>query len=152
MSPPAGGSVVHGRLGGVEDLGGPSNRSFGLTVGGILLGLGLLRLVLVLPDRPGAFTVVLLAAGLGLCAAALWAAGWLTRPNRAWMALGRLLARVANPVILLLVFAVAFVPIGLVLRWRGHDPLRARPGAPGASHWVEPDRATPLAAGMGNQF
>jgi hypothetical protein len=70
--------------------------------------------------------------------------------NRAWFGFSLLLSRVMNPVVMALMFLVAFVPMGLVMRlWR--DPLvrRRRPGA--ASYWVARDPAEP-GHSMKNQF
>ena len=75
----------------------------------------------------------------------------LLRPlNIAWFKFSLLLNKIVNPIVMLGVFLVAFVPMGLVMRlWR--DPLlhRRRPGA--ASYWVARD---PAEAGhsMKNQF
>src|SRR5215470_20269344 len=45
--------------------------------------------------------------------------------NRAWFRFSLLLSRIVNPVVMLLVFVVVFVPMGLAMRlWR--DPLLRR--------------------------
>jgi hypothetical protein len=48
---------------------------------------------------------------------------------RGWMQLGLLLNRVTTPLILGIVFVLAFVPMGTVMRLLGHDPMRRRPSA-----------------------
>jgi Kef-type K+ transport system membrane component KefB len=45
---------------------------------------------------------------------------------RGWMRLGLLINRVTTPLILGIVFALAFVPMGAVMRLLGHDPMRRR--------------------------
>ena len=62
------------------------------------------------------------------------------------MRLGALLHRVANPVILHLIYWGAIAPTGLVLRLLGQDPLRLRFDAAAATYWIDrdPARATTL--------
>ena len=52
-----------------------------------------------------------------------------------WMRIGGLLHVVVSPVLLVLFFFGAVVPIGLALRLFGKDPLRLRRGA--GSYWIE---------------
>ena len=53
--------------------------------------------------------------------------------NRVWLRLGLVLYKVVNPVAMGLVFFATVVPIGLIMRVLGKDPLRlARPRAPRA--------------------
>ena len=71
--------------------------------------------------------------------------------NILWFKLGLLLHRIANPVVMLAVFAVVFVPAGLIMRlW--HDPLRLRrmPDAP--SYWIDRQQLELPAGSMRNQF
>jgi hypothetical protein len=69
--------------------------------------------------------------------------------NLVWFRFGLLLHRVMNPLIMFLMFALVFVPGGLLMRiW--HDPLGARrKGA--ASYWVERERGKSISS-MSNQF
>lgn len=70
--------------------------------------------------------------------------------NRAWFRLGLLLNRIVNPVVMLLVFLVAFVPMGLAMRiWR--DPLLRRRRPEAASYWIAREPAAP-GHSMKNQF
>lgn len=57
--------------------------------------------------------------------------------NRLWTKLGLELHRIVTPVALLVVFCVAVLPTGLVLRALGKDPLRLRfdPGA--KTYWID---------------
>ena|SRR5438034_1071185 len=52
-----------------------------------------------------------------------------------WMRIGGLLHVVVSPILLVLFFFGAVVPIGLALRLFGKDPLRLRRGA--GSYWIE---------------
>ena len=58
-------------------------------------------------------------------AAALSILSWWKRPlNRAWTRLGVLLGQIATPLVLALLFLLAFVPLGLILRIREFRPFR----------------------------
>ena len=113
---------------------GPSNRSFGLTVGGILLAIAGVRFYYF---GLGLANEILLGVGGLLVILAGLAPAILTVPNRLWMALGRVLFRVVNPVIMLLMYVVCIVPFGLILRAVGYDPLKRRFDAASPSYWVE---------------
>ena len=99
-------------------------------------------------------TTVVLVGGIALAAA--FAVVSLVKPailgplNRAWFRLSLLLHRIVNPVVLLLIFVVAFVPMGFLMRfWR--DPLMSKKRSGLSSYWIERD---PKESGgsMRNQF
>jgi Saxitoxin biosynthesis operon protein SxtJ len=50
----------------------------------------------------------------------------LVYPNRAWMGLARILSFVVTPIILALIFFIVVMPIGVIKRLFGWDPLRRR--------------------------
>ena len=95
---------------------------------------------------------------IGACAvAAVLAALTVAKPsllgplNRAWFRLGLLLNRVVNPVVMLLMFLVAFVPMGLAMRlWR--DPLLRRRRPDAATYWVAREPASEAGHSMRNQY
>lgn len=76
-------------------------------------------------------------SALGLAALALIRPGVLRPFTRLWLGLGHVLHRITNPVILGLIFCVAMVPIGLLWRLIGKDPLRLRRDPHAASYWLE---------------
>ncbi len=128
---------------------GPTNRSFGYTVGGILIGLMLLRWLI--SGKFTTFSITLTAIGAVLVLLALVAPATLTIPNRLWMKLGLLLFAIVNPVVMFLIYATTFVPIGLFMRWRGHDPLAAAFDREASTYWI--DRAKDAdPSSMRNQF
>lgn len=128
---------------------GPSNRSFGYTVGGILIGLMLLRWLI--SGTFTSFAIGLTAIGAVLVLLALVAPAMLTVPNRLWMKLGLLLFAIVNPVVMFLIYATTFVPIGLFMRWRGQDPLAASFDRNASTYWI--DRAPGAdPSTMRNQF
>ena len=126
-----------------------SDRGFGLTVGGILLLIALVRAYFYglgwVQYALGGMAVALLVLGL-------IAPGSLRGLNRAWMKLGLILFKVVNPIVLALIYGTTMVPIGLVMRARGHDPLRLRLDPEADSYWIPRDPPGPAPETMSNQF
>lgn len=72
--------------------------------------------------------------------------------NRAWMQLGLLLHKITNPLVLGLAFFLTIVPIGLIMRLIGHDPLRLKRDAAAASYWIERKPPGPPPSSFPRQF
>jgi hypothetical protein len=98
----------------------PTDRKFGLTIGVILLAIAIARWLL---GSHFAFTMVCLAVGALLVLLGVLKPDVLAPLNKAWMKLGLLLAKFVNPIIMLVLFAMVFVPIALFMRVRGRDQL-----------------------------
>jgi hypothetical protein len=129
---------------------GPSNLNFGLSVGGILCAIGLLRW-----HWKGAISldvVALVVFGIVLMILAMLTPGILTHPNRIWMKFGLLLARIVNPVVMFAMFILVFVPVGIFMRMFKRDALRLTREPGTASYWVEKQPPGPPANGIINQF
>ena len=111
-----------------EEVKGSTDRSFGLTVGGILLAIAAARTGLHLwhDAPPGWVEGVLAAIGVLLLGFGLVAPARLAPLNRAWTALGLLLFKVVNPVALGMIYLTTIVPIGLFMRATGRDPLHLK--------------------------
>jgi len=106
-------------------------REFGLIVGFMLVLLGSRWFYL------GAWKVVsigFLAFGPLLIILGSLFPRTLVIPNKAWMALARLLSLITTPVILGAAFFLLLLPIGVIKRLFGWDPLRRR-ALPAASYW-----------------
>ena len=129
---------------------GSSDRSFGVTVGGILLAIGVARWLLFDPSIWS--TALLIGVGLVLLLAGILAPRMLAPLNKAWTQLGLLLARVVNPVMLFLMFVLVFVPTAVVLRLRGRDALGLRQGHQRSSYWKERTPPAPDPRTMIQQF
>jgi len=126
---------------------GSSDRSFGLVFALFFAVAGLWPLRSGRSVRGWALAI----AGMMLAAAFLRPA--VLHPlNRLWTWLGLLLARVVNPVVMAVMFAVVFVPAGLVLRLLGKDPLRLRPDPATASYWLVRQPPGPDPDTMAKQF
>ena len=121
-----------------EEVKGSSDRGFGLTVGGILLLIAAVRTWL--HDGYAAIELVLAAVGLCLVVLALVQAQSLAALNRAWTRLGLLLFKVVNPVVLALIYLTTIVPIGLIMRACGHDPLRLKRDPQASTYWCSASR------------
>jgi hypothetical protein len=110
---------------------GPSDRKFGLTLGTIL---ALIAVVKVIGRSPWCFIWGVLAAVL--IVSALVRPSLLSAPNHIWLRLGLLLHRIVNPVIMAVLFYGTIVPIGLLMRALGKDPLRLRLDKAATSYWL----------------
>jgi len=109
-----------------------AEREFGLLVGTVLILLGSWWLY-----RGHWNTVATGFVGLGSVLVILGALfpRALVLPNRAWMGLAGWLSLFTTPIILGLVYFLVIMPIGIVKRLSGWDPLRRR--APSAtSYWT----------------
>ncbi|MCG3143952.1 MAG: hypothetical protein HONDAALG_01330 [Gammaproteobacteria bacterium] len=142
-------SMAHERLSAHHELPvrGSSNRSFGLIFAAFFCIIGLLPLFSRGELRPWA-----------LVAAAVFAAVAMTVPsilgplNRAWIRLGLLLHRIVNPVVLGLMFLIAIVPIGLLMRLFGKDLLRLKFSRGASSYWLVREPKGPDPRSLNRQF
>jgi Saxitoxin biosynthesis operon protein SxtJ len=132
-----------------EDVKSGSDRSFGLTVGGILLVVAAARSYF---HGLGWIQYALAGIGVVLIVLGLVAPSSLHGLNRAWAKLGLIMFRVVNPVVLGLIYAVVIVPTGLLMRLTGRDPLHLKFDPQADSYWVVRDPPGPAPDSMSNQF
>jgi hypothetical protein len=132
-----------------ETVKGSSDRAFGLTVGGILVLIALVRAWL---HGPGWLPYGLGGIGLLLVVLGLVLPRSLSAANRAWMKLGLVMFKVVNPVVLALIYGLTIVPTGLLMRLFGRDPLKLRIDRAAASYWVIREPPGPAPETMTNQF
>ena len=139
-----------------EEIEGSTDRGFGLTVGGILLAIAVVRIGLGWwssgEAQLGWLEWTLGGVGLVLLLLGLVAPATLAPLNRAWTKLGLLLFKIVNPIVLGLIFALTIIPIGLLLRLFGKDPLRLKFEPEAKSYWIERDPPGPEPASMPQQF
>jgi hypothetical protein len=133
-----------------EEVKGSSDRGFGLTVGGFLLLIAAVRVWL--HAGYGAIELVLGAVGLCLVVLALVRAQSLAGLNRGWMKLGLIMFKVVNPVVLGLIFLTTIVPIGLLMRAFGYDPMRRKRDPQAPTYWVQREPPGPAPETMIHQF
>lgn len=108
-------------------------REFGLVTGGIVAGLFGLALPwffgFSMPYWPWVVGVVLVVWALA-------APDTLRSVYRVWMRFGMLMSRVTTPLIMGIVFFAVMVPMGLLMRSLGHDPLARKFSANSESYRV----------------
>lgn len=124
-----------------------SERSFGVVFAVVFSIIGLWPLV----AGSGARIWSLIIAA-GFLAAAFVAPRLLAPLNRLWFRFGMLLGRIVSPVVMAIIFYVAVLPTGLVMRMLGKDLLRLRfdPGA--ESYWIHRDPPGPAPDSLKQQF
>jgi len=108
----------------------PLERTFGLTVGGLLLLLGLLA---AWRSHPYIATV-LESLGAILVLGGLLIPSWLAPLRRRWMAMAALMGAFNARVILTVAYYLVVTPVGLMMRLAGRDPLDRRLRT-GDSYW-----------------
>jgi hypothetical protein len=138
---------LHENLDRDDEVVGPSNRKFGLTLSAAF---GLLAALKAVHWSPWLY----FWAGLGLVmlVLALFCPKALTLPNKAWLKLGLLLHRMANPVVMAILFYLTILPIGLLLRLWGKDLLRLKWDSKAASYWIDRTDRRPVDQSMRQQF
>ncbi len=133
-----------------EELKVGSDRGFGLTVGGILAAIAAYRIFSAESLDTTAIVLLTLACPLVLLGLAL--PGMLAPLNRAWMRLGLILFKFVNPLVMGLIFFSTVMPIGLVMRLAGQDPLRLKMMPDAESYWIERSPPGPAPESMDKQF
>lgn len=103
----------------------PSERSFGLSVGGVCLLISAWLL------WRGSETAWIAFAGIGTVLVGFGglAPSMLRVPNLLWWRFAQVLGFINSRIILGLFFAVVLTPVGVVMRVFGRNPLKGRPGA-----------------------
>ena len=72
--------------------------------------------------------------------------------NRQWTRLGIFMHRIVNPLILGLIFVTTILPIGLLLRLFGKDPLRLKRQPDAISYWISRAPPGPSPDSLPRQF
>lgn len=117
-----------------EEMGPGSERNFGLTFAAMFVSIALWAL---LGGRRASWPW-LVAAGVMVSIVAAFPQ-WLAVPNWLWYRTGLILAAVVSPIALAIVYFGIIVPIGLLLRIAGLDPLRSRHDSSARSYWINRD-------------
>lgn len=121
-----------------------SDRSFGVVFSLVFLVIGLLPLLS--SDQPRWWSLIV--AGLFLLLAWLLPSV-LALPNRLWCKLGVLLGAIVAPIMMGIVYFLAVLPTGLLMRLFGKDLLKLKIDKQATSYWVKRDQ--PIGS-MKNQF
>jgi hypothetical protein len=123
------------------------NRSFGLLIGGVLL---LVAAHHYWKERPDFF--VWLFVAVSFIAIALLMPRALAPLRRLWLKLGHLMSVVVSPIVLALMYVLAIVVTGVLIRLFGKDllSLKLKPGD--ASYWIERNPPGPEFKSLADQF
>ena len=124
-----------------------SNRSFGLLIGGVLLLVAGLHYW---KDRPDFFGWLI--AGVVFVAVALFVPRTLAPLRRLWLKLGHLMSIVISPIILALMYVLAIVVTGVLIRLFGKDLLSLKLKPEEASYWLKRNPPGPESKSLADQF
>jgi len=124
------------------------DRSFGIVFACFFTFAGIWPLVV----RAEAPRYWALALAVLFAAAALFAPATLAPLNRLWLKLGDLLHRIVSPVVIGLIFCLAVVPVGLLLKLSGKDILRLKRDPSLDSYWILREPPGPPVGSMSKQF
>jgi len=130
-----------------EDVEIGSDRSFGIVFSVVFTIIGFWPLMFGRPLRWWSIGVA-----VGFLLIALVIPRMLAPLNRIWMKFGLLLAAIISPIFLALLFYLVFMPIGLVVRMFGKDPLKLKMDRGTRSYWVDREPPGPPPGSIGNQF
>ena len=78
-----------------------------------------------------------------------WAPKMLTIPNKLWFKFGILIGHVVTPILMALIYFLAVLPTGLIMRILGKDLLKTRLDKKAGSYWIIRDEKM---GPMKNQF
>jgi hypothetical protein len=147
VAPPPPGGAMHENFARIEEIEGPSDRRFGLTVAMMCVIIGVVRAIL-----GHGHWVWWVAAGI-LFALVATAAPMLLAPlNRLWLKLGLLLYKFVNPMVMTLLFFTTIVPVGALMRLCGKDSLRLRRDPEAKTYWIDRQPSGPPVESMRRQF
>jgi len=121
-----------------------SERSFGVVFAILFAIIGLYPLIYESPVHLWALT-----ATVGFLIASLIFPSALRPLNLLWFKFGLLLHKVANPLIMGIMFFVVITPIGLLMRSLGKDLLQKKFNDSAKTYWINRDKN---AGSMKNQF
>ena len=125
----------------------PTEKALGVTFAAVFFTIGIAQLY-VGHDWP----IATFAIGtIFLLLAYFWLAP--LRPlNKLWHRFGLILFHVVNPVVMGIVFFLTILPIGLLMRAFGKDPLRLKLDRNAQSYWQERAASGDIPQSMKNQF
>jgi hypothetical protein len=122
-----------------------SERSFGLVFAAVFCVIGLWPLMGGHPVRIWSLAIAAVFLALAFARPAV------LRPlNLLWFRFGLLLGRIVSPIVMALIFYVAVVPTGLIMKLLGKDILRLRFDPHAKTYWIV--RENEPETSMKNQF
>jgi hypothetical protein len=138
---------IHEDFASSESLERSSDRAFGFVFALLFALIALWPLMRARPLRTWPFGISALFFVL-----ALLAPGILRPLNIVWFRWALLMRSITNPVLTALIFYLAFLPMGILLRIFRKDILRLQPEAAAATYWLRRQPPGPPPQSMLNQF
>jgi hypothetical protein len=123
-----------------------SNRSFGLLLATICL------IITGIHFWHGHMAFAWTALALVLLVTSLTVPRVLAPAKRLWLKLAEVLSRVMTPIALGLMYVVAMIPIGLLIRLSGKDLLSLRRDSSVTSYWIKRAAGGPTPESLKDQF
>lgn len=139
--------MSHEDLSREDEVEGSSDRAFGFVFAAVFLIIAAFPLLNAGAPR---WWSVGVAAAFGVVA--IVKPVLLAGANKLWMKFGLLLAKVVSPIALGILFYLVFMPIGLLMRVSGKDPLRLKFDPAAKSYWIPREPPGPPPTSMTNQF
>jgi hypothetical protein len=130
-----------------ESVKGSSDRTFGLVFAAFFLIVGALPLFKGGAPRLWSFGVAAVFLVIALAVPRL-----LAPLNRVWTKIGLLLNSVVSPLVMGLLFYAVVMPVGMLMRAMGKEPLRLRLQRDAKSYWIKRQPPGPAPDTMKNQF
>jgi len=93
-----------------------------------------------------------LVLAAGFCVPALLFPKILAPLNSLWAKFGLIMHKIVNPVLMGLVFFIAVLPTGIIIRLLGKDPMRRKFNANTTSYWIEREPNSLSKESFDNQF
>lgn len=124
-----------------------SEKSFGLVFAVVFAIIACWPLIHGMPPRWWA-----IAVSVVFLAAAFFAKPLLKPLNVVWFKFGLLLYKIVNPIVMGLLYYLTIVPMGLIMKAIGKDPLNRRFNPDAKTYWIERAPHGPEPESMKNQF
>jgi len=124
-----------------------SNRSFGIVFVAVFLIIGFWPLL-----SGNDIRIWSLSVAFSILAITIIAPQVLAPVNILWFKFGMLLARIVNPVVMFLIYVIAMLPIGILLRLSGKDLLRQKLDSEATSYWIAREPPGPEPESLIDQF
>ena len=139
--------ATHEHFTGESSSEGSSDRSFCMVMAVFFLLVGLRPLIGSGRPRIWSLAVAAILALVGVVQPRL-----LHKLNLLWIALGILLAKIVNPLVMGAVYYLAITPAAFIMRLTGKDPMQRRYDKQADSYWIARQPPGPPPDTMSNPF
>jgi hypothetical protein len=124
-----------------------SNRVFGLIFAGIFIVIAAFPLI-----SGGGFRQWALIVAAIFAVPALLFPVVLTPLNNLWVKFGLMMHTIINPILMGIVFFIAVLPTGLIIKLLGKDPMQRKFDASKPSYWIDREKDSLSKESFTNQF